>query len=79
MERDQSEEQEGHGAGTGSERTKLDAQISLKADASLLKLCKFILPNVKTKLSTGILIPISKFAAEYQKWWCHIMYNQYNE
>ena len=43
------------------ERTKLAAQISLKGDASpsLIKLRKPILPNVKTKLSTGILIPIS--------------------
>jgi len=42
-----------------SERTKLAAQISLKGDASLLKLQKSVLPDVKNKLSTGILIPIS--------------------
>jgi len=43
------------------ERTKLAAQISLKDDASpsLIKLRKSILPNVKNKLSTGIVIPIS--------------------
>jgi len=35
------------------------AQISLKGDASLLKLRKSILPGVKNELSTGILIPIS--------------------
>jgi len=32
------------------ERTKLAAQISLKGDASLLKLRKSILPDVKNKL-----------------------------
>ena len=43
------------------ERTKLAAQILLKGDASpsLLKLCMSILPDVKNKLSTGILIPFS--------------------
>jgi len=42
-----------------TERTKLLAQISLKSDASLLKHCKSVLHDVKNKLSTGILIPIS--------------------
>ena len=42
-----------------SKRTKLAAQISLKGDASLLKLPESILPNIKSKLSTGILMPIS--------------------
>ena len=36
------------------ERTKLAAQISLKGDASLLKLRKSILPDVKNKLSVPI-------------------------
>jgi len=47
-----SEEQRG-------EQTKLAAQISLKGNASLLKLAKSLLPDVKNKLSTGILLPIS--------------------
>jgi len=40
------------------EETKLPAQISLKGDASLLKLRKSVLPDVKNKLSARILIPI---------------------
>jgi len=50
--RSRSEEQSG-------EQTKLATQISLKGNASLLKLPKSLLPDVKNKLSTGILIPIS--------------------
>jgi len=49
-----------------SERTKLAGKISLKGDASLLRLCKSVLPDVKNKLSTRILIPISN--------WCDIPY-----
>ena len=40
-------------------RTKLAAEISPEGDVSLLKLRKSILPDVKSKLSTEILIPIS--------------------
>ena len=47
------------------ERTKLAAQISLKGDASLLKLRKSVLPDVKNKLSTAILIPISNRLYRY--------------
>jgi len=71
-------------SGEWTKRTKVAAQISLNGDASLLTLRKYILPYVKNNLSTGILIPVSKFAEEYQKCWCllnHSMYrpNQYNE
>ena len=40
-------------------RTKLAAEISSEGDVSLLKLRKSILPDVKSKLSTEIPIPIS--------------------
>ena len=36
MERERSEEREGHGVGTDGERTKLADQISLKGDAIML-------------------------------------------
>jgi len=50
MEREQSEEQEGHGAGTpewSGEQTKLAAQISLKDDTNQLKLRMSVLPDVR--------------------------------
>jgi len=48
-----------------SKQTKLAAQISLKGDARLLKLPESILPDVKNKLSVGILIPISNRRWDY--------------
>ena len=48
-----------HGAGAELGADSLAAQISLKGDGSLLKLPESILPNIKSKLSTGILMPIS--------------------
>ena len=58
------------------DRTKLTAQISLKGDASPLKLRKSILPiTLDSRTDTRQI----KFAAENQKWWCllnHVMYNQ---
>ena len=55
MERERSER--------SGERAKLAAQISLKGDATQTSQCstKSILPDVKNKLSTGILIPIDLF------------------
>jgi len=49
------------------ERTKLAAPMSLKGDASLLKLGKSILPIT---LDSGTNTRRIHFAADYQKWWC---------